>query len=284
MMYSSILPLPKEVKQIIESGDITLVIYSPDAVLSNLIPSIESEIQSRTGCNPIFRLWFKHNEQSIEQFYINSIENNLPHWHLILSLFTYGPSLLTFWKGENAQEKILSIKGSSHPAYAKAGTIRSRFWCDNSVCNLIHVSDNTEEIFRELSIISSITCHFNLKKIISLPLFYSPYSSTPKHNSLFNLCSVLSRNISENSDHFVRLEIPFDDCAINSAKYLISWLEKSLKFLNADLSNLVKKIIERKIPFNDITSQIVGQIPMTQWETFLVLCCVNSFDVWYDEI
>jgi nucleoside diphosphate kinase len=283
-MHSSKISIPTKTKRLIESGDIALVIYSPDALLSNLIPSIEHEIQNAANCSPTFRLWVKHNEFSIEQFYINSINNNQQNWHLISKLFTFGPSLVTLWNGAEAQKKISSMKGSSHPAYAKSGTIRSKFWCDNSICNLIHVSDNSEEIFRELSIISSINLDCNFQKVVSSSLFYSPYFPIPCHNSLFTICGILSRHIIKNSEYSAKLEIPADDRAFSSAKYAMSWLEGNFLLLETELSKLVINAIEKKISFCELSTYIVSRIPTTDWEKILVQCSVNAFDVWNDKL
>ncbi|MHB1646621.1 MAG: nucleoside-diphosphate kinase [bacterium] len=93
--------------------------------------------------------WFQHNDMSIIKFYQNSIPDNAPHLHLIQKLFTYSKILVTFWEGEDVFNKLQKIKGASHPADAREGTIRSSFFCDNSITNLVHTSDNSEEMLNK---------------------------------------------------------------------------------------------------------------------------------------
>lgn len=56
--------------------------------------------------------------------------------------------------GSDAINKLLNIKGNSHPKFAKQNTIRRNFWCDNKICNLIHTNDSLEKMLEELFIIN----------------------------------------------------------------------------------------------------------------------------------
>jgi hypothetical protein len=41
-----------------------------------------------------------------------------------------------------AGARLVALKGATYPADAAEGTIRRSFWCDNGICNLVHMSDN----------------------------------------------------------------------------------------------------------------------------------------------
>lgn len=173
---------------------IVLCVYSPDAINSNLTEMLDQFISSRTGLNLVYRDTYMHDSESIRLFYQNSNPTS-ESWKLIENLFLSDKCIVSIWRGVNALDKLMSIKGKSHPSIAKDGTIRSQFWCDNAVCNLIHVSDSTAELERELSILGLKSGDFTNSAIeIGTSEKLVDTQLCNKHNGIVNLSAILQRN------------------------------------------------------------------------------------------
>src|SRR5690606_2783264 len=154
------------IQGLISQNSASLTIYSPDALQSGLLGHLDHTIHEQTGLVPIFRQWIYHDVASITRFYggevteethnktIRDYDNipleNVQYGHLVVKLFITGASLLTIWQGDNAIENLLAVKGKTHPAESPPDTVRGGLWCDNSVCNLLHCSDNQDEVLREI--------------------------------------------------------------------------------------------------------------------------------------
>lgn len=153
-------------QQLISQNSASLTVYSPDATQSQLWGHLDHMIHEQTGLVPIFRQWIYHDVASITRFYGGEVTeethkkthqdyDNIPakdiqYGHLVVKLFITGASLLTIWQGDNAIENLLAVKGKTHPAESPPNTVRGALWCDNSVCNLLHCSDNQDEVLREI--------------------------------------------------------------------------------------------------------------------------------------
>ena len=137
--------------ELVDAGDATFSVFSPDATRSGLVRAIVGFVEESTGAVPISSFPVRHTAGSIERFYIHSVAGNLPHWYLVSRLFQFGTSVGVLWVGPDVQKALSALKGSSHPAEAIDGTIRSMYWCDNAVCNLIHVSDGPSDVEEELT-------------------------------------------------------------------------------------------------------------------------------------
>ena len=141
----------KALAELVGTGDATLSVFSPDAARSGLVRALIKFVEEATGAVPVHSFTVQHTAGSIEQSYVHSVTGNLPYWYLVARLFQFGASVGVIWVGSGVQRMLSDLKGASHPAEAATNTIRSMYWCDNAICNLIHVSDGAAEVERELT-------------------------------------------------------------------------------------------------------------------------------------
>ena len=228
-------------KEKIKQSKLGMLVFSPDAIKSDLTGSIISKIKGDTGLNNTGQQWFQHEGNSIIKFYQNSIPDNAPHLHLIQKLFTYSKVLVTFWEGEDVFNKLQKIKGASHPADAKAGTIRSGFYCDNSITNLIHASDDADEMLREMDIM----------KISDIPdtIYQGPETNVRgfKHNGGYQLLTALQQYVRP-LDEIKRsiFYIPHDDIPADmDARKTFNLVSRALKKIEAETSDDTIKVVIR---------------------------------------
>lgn len=132
-----------------------LTVYGPEVGKSGLTASLDAFVRQETGLEIIERFFSIHSRASIEAFYSLTGSTSGAHWPLVLDLFDMRPACVTIWQGADALSKLQRIKGNTQPTKAAAGTIRSRFYCDNPVTNLIHVSDSQSIMKRELQILEA---------------------------------------------------------------------------------------------------------------------------------
>lgn len=130
-----------------------LTVYGPEVGKSGLTASLDEFIRSETGLEIAERFLSIHSRVSIESFYSLTGSTGGKHWPLVLDLFDTRPAYATIWSGPNALQHLQRLKGNTQPARAAVGTIRSRFFCDNAVTNLIHVSDSLNIMDLELDIL-----------------------------------------------------------------------------------------------------------------------------------
>lgn len=250
---------------------IGLTVYSPDCTHSRLWGNLDYEIATMTGLTPVYRQWVNHDYNSIMRFYSGeAFEEKDPQeavWkyatvspeimqygHLVTYMFITGPSLLTLWHGENAAEKLPQVKGSTHPSEAAGNTIRGRFWCDNAVTNLMHVSDDEAEIQRELSAIG-----FNMDRdIIPLPLMQPEAHIIPKHSGIFTVYDVLKRQGANLPDY----TLPASGSAQETNQQLTAILKAaSTPFTEAFFAGDMVTV-----------TQLMQHLPVTPWERFVIQC------------
>lgn len=130
-----------------------LIVYGPEVARSGLTASLDEFISRRTGLERAQRLFSIHSRRSIDAFYSLTGSTGGKHWPLVQELFDLRPVCATIWSGPNALYLSQELKGSTQPAQAASGTVRSLFFCDNPVTNLIHVSDSQEILQAELRIL-----------------------------------------------------------------------------------------------------------------------------------
>ena len=266
-------------KPLFESEDLGLVVFSPDAVRSQLVNSLEREISSLTGCVPVSRQWFQHTPASIEAFYQASIPNNTPHWHLVSELFNSGSSLAVVWQGENTLSKLDSVKGSSHPAEAKSQSIRSRYWCDNAVMNLIHVSDNLEAATHEIGIIQSCAGGFEITNQVlqCLPQDDAITVSQVEHSGILVFLRMVQRLV----ESYSNIRLGKIDCSGNSSAKLSQSLAQTKLEQYADTYPSISPCIQQFLAGDpDTASHLNSLIPLSQWERLVISCGVASRKQW----
>ncbi|GGA32435.1 nucleoside-diphosphate kinase [Okeania sp. KiyG1] len=267
------------VKPLFDSDDLGLVVFSPDAARSRLIGSLEREIASLTGCVPVLRRWFCHTPASIEAFYRVSIPNNTPHWHLVSALFNSGPSLAVIWRGEDAISKLGAVKGSSHPAEAKSTSIRSRYWCDNPVMNLIHVSDDRETAINEIGIIQ--TCagelEINDQLLECLPEDHTITISRVEHSGVLVFLRVVQYLVESYTNiRLEKIELPESGSAKLSQSIARTKLEEYADAYQ-DVSACIQLFLEGS---SDTISHLESLVPLTAWDKLAVSCGVVARRQW----
>ena len=266
-------------KHLFDSDDLGLVVFSPDAVRSQLIGSLEREIASLTGCVPVFRRWFCHTPASIEAFYRNSIPNNTPHWHLVSALFNSGPSLAVIWRGEDAISKLDSVKGSSHPAEAASPSIRSRYWCDNPVMNLIHVSDDQETAINEIGIIQTCAGELNItdQALKCLPNDDTITVPRVEHSGVLVFLRVVRSLVEAYTNiRLGTIELPQN----GSAKLCQSMAQTKLKEyadVYPSISNGIQLFLEGS---SDTIHHLESLIPLTPWDKLAISCGIVARKQW----
>lgn len=132
-----------------------LTVFGPEVAKSGLTNALHEFIRMHTRLQMAECFVVLHTRRSIEAFYQLTGSTGGAHWGIVESLFDLRPACVTLWSGDSALEQLQQIKGATQPAEAKPGTVRSLFWCDNPVTNLIHVSDSDEIMESELQILRS---------------------------------------------------------------------------------------------------------------------------------
>lgn len=268
-------------QHLLEGGRATLTVYSPDAFRSRLTGHMEEFISRRTGLRPGDRFWITHNPASVEAFYLNSIANNAGRWNLVVELFTAGPSLLTVWLGDEAGTSLPALKGRSHPADAAEGTIRSLFWCDNPVCNLIHVSDDAAEAQRELKslglqriLAQPQTAHGRLLSLTDEPRRHVA------HSGIVTFCSALNRILETQRD---LPPLPFTLPESGDARAT----ERSLTNALEDISGVSSDDIVCRLRddylegrSDALLNTLRSVLPLARWEEFVITCGVLTREKW----
>lgn len=253
--------------------------YSGDAIQSNLTSNIDNFIAERTDLKALAKYKGIHTHLTIEKFYCNSVT---PKWirSLVAELFTKHPVILTLWRGENAFAKINSIKGNAHPKFAKKDSVRGKFLCDNSICNLIHTPDSTEEAIRELNClegrITSIAskewqCQSNV----------SPYNpSAVSHSGILTLYLLLLRI---ESYHNPELSIHYSDPCMKDSVSFYYEMKSRVEEIVKSGNKLTKEIYSTYFEANyEKMSVLLNReaFPLSEWEKFVLLCGVSCVSIW----
>lgn len=261
----------------LEQGLLGMTVYSPDVYYSGISEDIDLYIASQTGLIPVLRHQFNHSAASIERFYATGVHKNVPNWHHVVNFFTSAPSMVTFWYGKDAIEKLNSVKGRSHPAMASTDTVRGRFLCDNAVCNLIHTSDDVAEMIRELM---AVECYGLLKTpFIKTPISSSFFSNGRKklfHNGAYTLLKVLGRvanvqeNITPNTDYN---SLEFYDAVINK-----------LQCAALKSSPQVRKLITSFLRGDETVVYELEKYGVTDEEKFIIACSASTRSGWVKQM
>ena len=279
----------------ISENHASLTVYSPDATQSQLLGHLDHMIHEQAGLVPIFRQWIHHDVASITRFYggevteetasktIDDYENipleNIQYGHYVVRLFITGASLLTIWQGDNAIENLLAVKGTTHPAESPQNTIRGGLWCDNSVCNLLHCSDEPDEVLRE---IDALRLNDLLDKSPTQQSLIPKQALSPNyvaHSSIVIALHAINRWLfTHASTQALDIQLPKS----GDAKDTMQSLSVSLREI---VSNYPKTIISDFADAyfeGDIVSitPLLHQLPLTTWEQFVIQCGTLTRHQW----
>ncbi|WP_080685965.1 nucleoside-diphosphate kinase [Rhizobium leguminosarum] len=195
-------------------SEVGLTVYGPEVGKSGLTDCIDEFIRRETGLEITERFLAIHSCASITSFYSLTGSTGGKHWPIVLDLFDARPAFATIWRGPNALERLRKLKGNTQPAHAAVGTVRSRFYCDNPVTNLIHVSDSPNIMDLELAI---------LRRRVVGPDQYgwaSLNSGSVSHSSLRVLLAVLGDH-----DSYDAHCVAGDDTAVKQALWALDRAE-----------------------------------------------------------
>lgn len=262
---------------------IGITIYSPDVYYSNLENKIEKFIIDNTDLTPIYKDPFSHTSESIKRFYKHVASSDIKTWELVSKLFMFRESVLTVWFGSDAINKLLNIKGNSHPKFAKPNTIRRNFWCDNKICNLVHTSDNLEKMLEELFIInkenilnSLVSMNFEKKKINKLN------SEIPliKHNGILTFSKYIKK-LSKKKYNIILKEpnFPCNGDAIYMFFSLKKYLDYVISFNINFISDLIHSFFNGDIELIKILEE---EFQINEWDKFIISCSINTINIWND--
>jgi len=135
---------------------LALCVQAPDALASGLCRMLDRHIAEHTGLALQAAVVRVHDAASIRAFYAAPGGTAGAHWPLVEALYAGAPVRITWWAGDQALTRLQRAKGRTQPAESAPDTIRGRFWCDNPVANLIHVSDTEEAMAREGRILAAL--------------------------------------------------------------------------------------------------------------------------------
>ena len=282
-------------KRDIFQNKVGLSIYSPDATQSQLWGHLDHLIHNTTGLSPSYRQWIYHDVPSIMRFYGGEVTEEtrkrtrhdyeqipvetLQYGHLVVKLFIMGASLLTIWQGNNAIEQLLKVKGKTHPADSAQATVRGGLWCDNSVCNLMHSSDNPDELMRELEALG--IDHILDRKMQTLDLIpkQSLASNYRAHASIIIALHTVNRYLMT-----IKASSPiiFKVSDSGDAKTTMQILSPLLQASAADHPNTIIADFVDAYFEGDIVrmNPLLQRLPMTTWERFVMQCGTLTRKQW----
>jgi len=266
------------------AGKATLLVFTPDAMQSQLVGPVERWIRERTGCAPIARRWVSQTEASLRRFY-GGIPNLSPDdWRLLCAFFTAGPCLATLWFGDDACRALPAVKGATHPAHCPASTLRGRFWCDSSLANLVHVSDDPGEVARELAVLRSLEPDLFSGPLPSrgLPPFQDPGPASPRHSSVLTLCSVVAPLVRDAGSALPRLDPPASGDARETMARAEAWLERARAHAPPAVADAVAAYLEGTARPSDFLRALGGAAPIDAWQALILRCGIPSRRQWLE--
>lgn len=265
--------------ELVDTGDATFSVFSPDATRSGLVRAIVAFVEESTGAAPVRSFQIRHTAGSIERFYIHSVAGNLPYWYLVSRLFQFGVSIGLVWVGSGVQKALLALKGNSHPAEAAGGTIRSMYWCDNAICNLIHVSDGPLNVEEELTAIGQewlLDHHVSFPPAKASIQVRGTMRAQPQHCGALMALTVAQRSLAvvpANSTVTIR---PMDE----DARKLQELCQESL-LRTAEENVGLKDFIEGYLCSDlDRMRTHAKRLPANKWERFVLDCGCVGRRVW----
>jgi nucleoside diphosphate kinase len=269
----------------LDSGKATLVVFTPDALESQLIGSLERWIGDRTDCVPVARQRVSYTHEALRRFY-SAIAARLPEdeWRLLSTFFLSGPCLATLWFGEDAAHAIPNIKGQTHPARCSASTLRGRFWCDNEMANLVHVSDDPHEVARELAVLRSLEPDLFGGPLSTQALtpFADPGRPSPRHSGILTLCSVVASLLSTRGSAFPRLDIPDNEEARQTMARAEAWLGQARTSIPLPVAGAVDSYLNGTADSARFLHALKGAVPLDPWQELILGCGLLSRPVWLE--
>lgn len=259
-----------------------ITVYSPDTILSGLAPALGTFIVNATGLQHESAFLAIHDESSIDRFYkLQRRSADSQQAALVRDLFVSRPLIVTTWRGPDALLRLQNIKGATQPALAQAGSIRSLFWCDNPVCNLIHVSDDIENMERDYGILLDRRVA-ELRKNRARQDKYLLSPSMARHNALLEFRRVLSRNVLCTTATKLHTSLAQDGNACCTALAIIRDLIRDVQAGPAVAKVLTNSFLFAQRDFYAASKKYLG--PCSAWERLVIHCGIASNRLWVDRL
>jgi nucleoside diphosphate kinase len=269
----------------LRSGKVALLVFLPDAIESQLVASIEQWLRQQTSCVPIACQWFTHDEETLARFYADVVDQAPKDgWRLVTSVFSAGPSLATLWFGDGAIQSIRNVKGATHPARCAGSTVRGRFWCDNAVANLVHVSDDAAEVARELGVLRSVEPDLFAGPLSTRGLapFRDPGPPTPRHSGILTLCSVVTALLEQQGSALPRLDLPDGGDARETMARAEAWLRETRASTPPGIAAAVESYLDGTAQPSDFLRALRGAAPVSRWQELILRCGILSRPEWLE--
>jgi nucleoside-diphosphate kinase len=264
----------------LSSRNIALLIFLPDAVASHLVGSVECWIRDRTACAPIARCWFSYTDDVLSRFYADIAGK--PFWPLISRFFTAAPCLATLWYGDDAARLMPVTKGMTHPAQCSDVTVRGRFWCDNALANLVHVSDSQAELARELNILRSLQSGLfdGALSTKALPPYYDSRPPVPRHSGILTLCALVTTCLSTQGTAFSQLDLREGESARETISRAHVWLDETRKITPTALATSVETYLAGTADASQLILALRNIVPVSPWEELILTAGLLSRPHW----
>jgi len=135
----------------------TFTMIKPDAVENGHIGAILNKINA-SGFKIVAMKYTKLTKEKAEKFY--EVHSERPFYGELVSFMSRGPIVAAILEKENAVEEFRKLIGSTNPAEAEEGTIRS-LYATSMGENAVHGSDSDENAEIEGAF------HFSEEEILS---------------------------------------------------------------------------------------------------------------------
>jgi len=135
----------------------TFTMIKPDAVENGHIGAILNKINA-SGFKIVAMKYTKLTKEKAEKFY--EVHSERPFYGELVSFISRGPIVAAILEKENAVEEFRKLIGSTNPAEAEEGTIRS-LYATSMGENAVHGSDSDENAEIEGAF------HFSEEEILS---------------------------------------------------------------------------------------------------------------------
>ncbi|OGO20876.1 MAG: nucleoside-diphosphate kinase [Chloroflexi bacterium RBG_16_50_9] len=126
----------------------SLVLIKPDAMQRGLAGTIIGRLEVK-GLK-LVALRMLHADRALAERHY-AIHKDKPFYEDLVTYITSTPIVAAVFEGEGAVELIRQVMGSTNPAKAEAGTIRSDFGLDIQR-NSTHASDSVENAEKEIKL------------------------------------------------------------------------------------------------------------------------------------
>jgi nucleoside diphosphate kinase len=244
-----------------------LTVFGPEVARSGLTDALHQFIAARTELRIADCFVALHTRRSIKAFYQLTGSTGGAHWPLVESLFDLRPVCVTLWSGTDALDRLQKLKGATQPAKAQPGTVRSLFWCDNPVANLIHVSDTTEIMASELRILRGTVVGNDLRG------WHAAVAHRFAHSALWTLTAILARQVGQSTRHS---GLPANGNAQLSARLLWQRAEHLARQIGQE--DAVRDYLAGD---EAALAQLLAKAAqVSAWEQMILACGLHSHPVW----